>query len=80
MTTQHKHSLLLDCREAVRILGVSNSLVRKLIRQGQISVVRIGRLVRIPRDEIIRIACPHSKTDILVDGERIGPYSGRGEA
>ena len=56
-------SLLFDCTETARILGISKSMVRKLVRQGRISVVRIGRLVRIPRDEIVRISSTHRKTE-----------------
>ena len=54
MITQDR--LLFDCKEVAAILGISHSMVRKLVRQREIDVVRIGRLVRIHRDELVRIA------------------------
>ncbi len=45
-------SLLLDSREVERLLGIGRTKVYELIASAQIPVVRIGRCVRIPRDEL----------------------------
>lgn len=44
-----------DTREAAAILGCGTTTVRNLIERGDIRTVRLGRLVRIPRSEIIRL-------------------------
>ena len=41
--------------EFARTAKISESSARKLIRQKAISVVKLGRLVRIPRHEIARV-------------------------
>lgn len=38
--------------KTAQLLAVSPAMIRKLITNGQIPVVRIGRCVRIPRDVI----------------------------
>jgi excisionase family DNA binding protein len=35
--------------------NLSESMVRKMIRTGQLRVVRIGRSVRIPKSELLRL-------------------------
>jgi excisionase family DNA binding protein len=44
--------LLLDSREVGRLLGCGRSLVFQLIAQGELPTVRIGRLVRVPRQAL----------------------------
>jgi len=53
---------LLRVDEAATILNVSSKTIRRLIARGDLRVVRIGRLVRIPSSEIERLiagGCPH---------------------
>jgi excisionase family DNA binding protein len=45
-------SFLLDSREVERLLGIGRTKVYELIAREQIPVVRIGRSVRIPRDQL----------------------------
>jgi excisionase family DNA binding protein len=45
-------SLLLDSREVERLLGIGRTKVYELIASEQIPVVRIGRCVRVPRDQL----------------------------
>jgi excisionase family DNA binding protein len=40
--------LLLDVREAARVLGIGRSTVYELIASGEIEVVHIGRSARVP--------------------------------
>lgn len=47
-------SNLLPVQEAAAYLGVSEKTVRRLIKAQDISVVRVGRLVRIRPDELKR--------------------------
>ena len=44
--------LLLDAVEAAKLLSLSRAKVSALARNGQIPSVRVGRLVRIPRDPL----------------------------
>jgi excisionase family DNA binding protein len=48
--------LLLRVQEAARLLGVSRAFVYKLLAQGQIRTVKLGRVRRIPRTEVERLA------------------------
>jgi excisionase family DNA binding protein len=43
-------------REFARALRVSESLVRKWQRDGKIRVIRLGRCIRVPIEELIRVA------------------------
>jgi len=42
-------------RQAAEVASVSEQLLRKLIRSRRLAVVRIGRSVRIPRGELLRL-------------------------
>ena len=42
-------------KEAAAVLGVSEGMMIKLVRLGQVAAIRIGRCVRIPRKEVERI-------------------------
>lgn len=55
--TMTENRLLYKTQEAGKALGISNSMVRKLITQGKIQIVRLGeRAVRISAAEIERVA------------------------
>ena len=45
----------LSRREAAALLGISEGMMIKLVRLGQVAAIRIGKCVRIPRTEINRI-------------------------
>lgn len=45
-------SMLLRAEEAARMLGLGRSKVFQMLAAGELPVVRIGRSVRIPRDEL----------------------------
>jgi excisionase family DNA binding protein len=47
--------LLITFGEASAALSISRGMLRKLARNGQLKVVRIGRSVRISRDELLRL-------------------------
>lgn len=44
---------VLNVEDVAGILGVTSKTVRKLIAQKQIVSVRVGRLIRIPKDRLI---------------------------
>lgn len=48
--------LLLRVAEAAALLSVSRSSLYQLIASGEVRVVRLGRTVRIPRQELERLA------------------------
>jgi excisionase family DNA binding protein len=41
--------------DAAASLGISYSMMRKLIRQGKVNIVRIGRKILIPEEEVERL-------------------------
>ena len=47
--------LLFTLEEASRLAEISQSMCRKLIRNGELDVVHIGRSVRVPRHELLRL-------------------------
>jgi len=47
-------SALLRIAEAAELLGVGRSTVYQLVSANAVPVVRVGRLVRIPRDALLR--------------------------
>ena len=55
-TKQSERALLLDVPLAAETLGVGQSLVWRMIRSGELPVVRLGRAVRIPRRHIEALA------------------------
>ena len=48
--------LLLSVTRAAALLGVSRSTLYQLVSSGRVSVVRLGRAVRVPRRELERLA------------------------
>lgn len=47
--------LLFTFEEVSHMAEISESMVRKLVRKGQIEVVRIGRAIRVPRQALLRL-------------------------
>jgi excisionase family DNA binding protein len=64
-------SLLLDSREVERLLGIGRTKVYELIASAQIPVVRIGRCVRIPRDELKAWIASHTTVRETHPGNRL---------
>ena len=48
--------LLLTRAAAARVLSVSLPIVDRLIRAGHLRVLRLGRAVRVPEDELRRLS------------------------
>lgn len=48
--------LLITIAEAARRLSVSSDTIRRMIAKGELPMVRIGRLVRIPAEAVDRLA------------------------
>jgi len=48
LTQERRAPLLIDVREAARLLGCGRTLVYDLIGRGELPVVKLGRLTRIP--------------------------------
>ena len=44
---------VLNVSDVAEILGVSSVTVRKLLKEKQISSIRVGRLIKIPKDRLI---------------------------
>jgi excisionase family DNA binding protein len=51
-TTKPTDTLLLRVPEAAHLLGLGQTTVHRLIRQGRLSVVKIDRSVRIKRSDL----------------------------
>ena len=52
--------LLVDAREAARLLSISERTLWSITNQGLIKVVRIGRSVRYPRSSLEDFVSAHS--------------------
>jgi excisionase family DNA binding protein len=50
---QANHPLLVDVTEAATLLSLSRAKVCQMANHGEIPSVRVGRAVRIPRDQLI---------------------------
>lgn len=48
------NSLLLKVSEVAALLRVSQNLVYELVAQGQLPVIRLGRVIRVPRTALER--------------------------
>lgn len=44
---------VLDVEDVAEILGVTGKTVRSLIKGGEMSGIKVGRLIRIPKDRLI---------------------------
>lgn len=54
--SREEPSLLVTTAEAARLLSMSPDFIKALIRNRHIDTVPLGRAVRIPRTEVLRIA------------------------
>ncbi len=48
-----KYPPVLGVDDVANILGVTEKTVRRLVRDGNIKCIRIGRLIKIPKDVLI---------------------------
>jgi len=46
-------SLMVTVQEAARLLGVSECLIREMIKRNEIPIVRLGRLIRVPKAKLM---------------------------
>ncbi len=44
---------VLNVRDVAEILGVGDALVRQLIREHKLVAIRVGRLLKIPKERLI---------------------------
>lgn len=58
-TAPSDHPLLLRVADAARHLGVSRTSLYALIGKGDVRVIRLGRSIRVPWQELKRIAGEH---------------------
>jgi excisionase family DNA binding protein len=59
----HIAPLYVTYKEAAAVCRLSESMVRKLVRQGKLRVVRFGRAARIPTAELARIGTATQRSD-----------------
>lgn len=62
-------SLALTYRQVARAANISERMVRKLVRDGNLAVVRIGRSARVPYTEVERL-CGLTRVDSQVNLRR----------
>jgi excisionase family DNA binding protein len=62
---QGQGAAYLSVQEAAEVLGVAAKTIHALIRRGELRSYRVGRLVRIQRDDLN--ACVMTERDELVD-------------
>jgi excisionase family DNA binding protein len=53
---------LMSIPEFAKTLGVTNSCIRRWVLERRVSVVKVGRLVRIPATEFDRIVAEGTRT------------------
>ena len=51
----HVEKLAFSYRETAKAAGISESMVRKLVRAGKLEAVRIGRARRVSREALLRL-------------------------
>lgn len=52
MATEAQAKMLLTVEEAVELLGIGRTLGWRLVQEGKLPSVRLGRCVRVPRQEL----------------------------
>lgn len=52
MELKQDDRIVLTVEEAARQLGIGRSLAWRLVQEGELPSVRLGRLVRVPRGEL----------------------------
>jgi excisionase family DNA binding protein len=66
---------LLNIQQFAELLGVTPSCIRRWILERRITVIKVGRLVRIPLSELERVTLEGLRE--ALNGRRIGPPSPR---
>ena len=46
-------ALTISVGRAAQILGISEYLARKMVKHGELPIIRFGRLVRVPKSRLI---------------------------
>jgi excisionase family DNA binding protein len=62
--------VLLSPEQGMELIGVKKSMMSKLLREGQIGSIRIGRLRRIPLDEIHRFVARQLEAQANAKGQK----------
>lgn len=55
-------TVLFRVDQVAEVLNVSPQMIRKLINSRRVAIVRIGRAIRIPRGEVLRLCAPELKS------------------
>jgi excisionase family DNA binding protein len=64
---------LMNVQQFAELLGVTPSCIRRWILERRITVIKLGRLVRIPLSELERVTLEGMRA--AVSGRRVGPPS-----
>ena len=48
-------SLMVTVQEAAMLLGVSECLIREMIKRSELPIVRLGRLIRVPKVKLMAL-------------------------
>ena len=54
---------VLSVDEVAEILGVTGKTIRHLIRAGDIDCIKVGRLIRIPKDRLVEYIDKQERSD-----------------
>ena len=55
VTNDRSNKLLLTYDQASHALSISPTMLKKMARTGRLQVVHLGRAVRVPRSELLRL-------------------------
>ncbi len=64
--------VLLKVSEVAAILRVSRNLVYELIAEGELPVIRLGRVIRVPRDALERWIEREVDSAVAAEGDHSG--------
>jgi predicted site-specific integrase-resolvase len=63
IASRREETLTLTISETARELGISEYLARRLVKNGSIPSVRLGRLVRVPRIRLMELVSGNKPSD-----------------
>src|SRR5579885_1401558 len=72
VTTMDEWPVLLKVSEVAALLRVSRNLVYELIAQGELPVIRLGRVIRVPRDALERWIDREAATNVPNETDHAG--------
>jgi len=65
--------LAVDVNEAAQLLAVSSFTVRRMLRDGRLKIVRIGRCVRVSMESLEELARPPLAKEAIARKAEAGP-------